>query len=132
MKRTAVINVVGLSESLLGIHSSFYGAVVLLDNVVQVGAGSIPAPPSQPPFPLHFLDDLGIRRIAIDVDDAGPRMIRRGQELAEELLGSADIQSLADLGNSFGFVREMRTVPFSWQDVILLAVSTVLQLSLCC
>ena len=43
---------------------------------------------------------------------------------ADELLGSADIQSLADLGNSFGFVREMRPVPFSWQDVTRLAVAT--------
>jgi hypothetical protein len=43
---------------------------------------------------------------------------------AEELLGSGDIQSLADLGNSFGFVREMRPVPFSWQDVTRLAVAT--------
>lgn len=42
----------------------------------------------------------------------------------EELLGSGDIQSLADLGNSFGFVREMRPVPFSWQDVVVLAVAT--------
>ena len=30
----------------------------------------------------------------------------------EALLGSADIQSLADLGNSYGFVQEMRFVPF--------------------
>lgn len=41
-----------------------------------------------------------------------------------ELLGSGDIQSLADLGNSFGFVREMRFVPFSLEDVIRLAVAT--------
>jgi len=43
----------------------------------------------------------------------------------EPLLGSADIQSLADLGNSFSTVREMRLVPFGWQDVTrLAAVST--------
>jgi hypothetical protein len=41
-----------------------------------------------------------------------------------ELLGSGDIQSLADLGNSFGFVQEMRFVPFSLQDVTRLAVAT--------
>jgi hypothetical protein len=44
---------------------------------------------------------------------------------AEELLGSGDIQSLADLGNSFGFVWEMRPVPFSLHDVISLAFATV-------
>ena len=47
----------------------------------------------------------------------------RSKSRAEELLGSADIQSLADLGNSFGFVRDMRPVPFSIQDVIRLAVA---------
>ncbi len=41
-----------------------------------------------------------------------------------ELLGSADIQSLADLGNSFSVVREMRLVPFGWQDVTRLAMFT--------
>jgi hypothetical protein len=42
----------------------------------------------------------------------------------EELLGSGDIQSLADLGNSFGFVQDMRPVPFSLQNVMLFAVAT--------
>jgi len=41
-----------------------------------------------------------------------------------ELLGSADIQSLADLGNSFGVVQEMRLVPFGWRDVTRLAAIT--------
>src|SRR5262249_25557382 len=31
---------------------------------------------------------------------------------SEELLGAADIQSLADLGNSYALVRDMRPVPF--------------------
>jgi hypothetical protein len=43
---------------------------------------------------------------------------------AEELLGAADIQSLADLGNSYGVVREMRTVPFRLQDISRLAIAT--------
>jgi hypothetical protein len=36
---------------------------------------------------------------------------------SDELLGSADIQSLADLGNSYSVVTEMRLVPFGWRDV---------------
>jgi hypothetical protein len=44
----------------------------------------------------------------------------------DELLGSGDIQSLADLGNSFGFVRDMRLVPFSPDDVFRLAVATAI------
>jgi len=40
------------------------------------------------------------------------------------LLGSADIQSLADLGNSFSVVQEMRLLPFGWRDVTRLVVIT--------
>jgi hypothetical protein len=43
---------------------------------------------------------------------------------SEELLGSGDIQSLADLGNSYAVVREMRTIPFGLQDITRLAVAT--------
>jgi hypothetical protein len=44
----------------------------------------------------------------------------------EQLIGSADIQSLADLGNSFDIIREMSFVPFSWNTVVQLAVITLL------
>jgi hypothetical protein len=43
----------------------------------------------------------------------------------EQLLGTGDIQSLADLGNSFAVVREMRAVPFVTDDVVQLLVVTV-------
>ena len=43
---------------------------------------------------------------------------------AGELLGSGDIQSLADLGNSYTVVQEMRMVPFSLKDVTRLAAAT--------
>jgi hypothetical protein len=42
----------------------------------------------------------------------------------DELLGTGDIQSLADLGNSFSVVQEMRFVPFGWRDVTRLAAIT--------
>jgi hypothetical protein len=41
-----------------------------------------------------------------------------------ELLGSGDIQSLADLGNSYSLVRDMRPVPFDPQDIVRLAAVT--------
>jgi len=47
-----------------------------------------------------------------------------GPAPSEELLGSADIQSLADLGNSYDIVREMRPVPFGLQDIARLAAAT--------
>lgn len=40
----------------------------------------------------------------------------------EPLLGSGDIQSLADLGNGFGVIREMKPVPFTQQQIIQIAV----------
>lgn len=43
---------------------------------------------------------------------------------ADELLGAADIQSLADLGNSYALVREMRSVPFGLEDIMYLAIAT--------
>ncbi len=46
-----------------------------------------------------------------------------GQTLPDEpLLGSSDIQSLADLGNSFGMIREMKPFPFSYQQILQIAV----------
>jgi len=42
----------------------------------------------------------------------------------DELLGSGDIQSLADLGNSYAAVKEMRAVPFDLQDMGRLAAVT--------
>jgi hypothetical protein len=44
---------------------------------------------------------------------------------SEDLLGTGDIQSLADLGNSYAMVREMRPVPFGLDDVGRLAAATV-------
>src|ERR1700748_3479658 len=41
-----------------------------------------------------------------------------------ELLGTGDIQSLADLGNSYTVVNEMRVVPFGLQDMTRLAAAT--------
>ena len=48
---------------------------------------------------------------------------------SDELLGTGDIQSLADLGNSFDIVREMKVVPFGLQDISRLAIATAAPLS---
>jgi hypothetical protein len=50
----------------------------------------------------------------------------RGQAPPDEpLVGSADIQSLADLGNSFDVVKEMRWAPFTLATVFQLGVTTL-------
>jgi hypothetical protein len=51
---------------------------------------------------------------------------RKGAE--EQLLGTADLQSLADLEGSYSIIREMRVVPFGVQDVSRLVVVTALPL----
>jgi hypothetical protein len=45
---------------------------------------------------------------------------------SEPLVGSADLQSLADLGNSYEVVREMRAVPFGRDGLIQVAVPALL------
>lgn len=52
------------------------------------------------------------------------KWVVRDSSTSEELLGAADIQSLADLGNSYGLVRDMRPVPFGLDDVTRLAAAT--------
>jgi hypothetical protein len=44
----------------------------------------------------------------------------------EPLLGSGDIQSLADLGNSYEFIRQMKVVPFGVRVILQLAVVTLI------
>ena len=53
----------------------------------------------------------------------------RDADLSAELLGTGDIQSLADLGNSYQMVREMRAVPFALQDATRLAIATAAPLA---
>ena len=52
-----------------------------------------------------------------------------GPAATDELLGTGDIQSLADLGNSYQIVREMQVVPFGLQDVSRLALATAAPLT---
>jgi hypothetical protein len=44
----------------------------------------------------------------------------------EPLLGTADIQSLADLGNSYELVRKMRAIPIQWRDFLAMALPGVI------
>ena len=72
---------------------------------------------------------LGLRQFGIMAQDYARefnrKWLRGGAPADEPLVGSADIQSLADLGNSFEVVKGMRFVPFTLQTVVQLAVLTV-------
>ena len=53
------------------------------------------------------------------------KWLRGGAPAGEPLVGTADIQSLADLGNSFEVVTEMRCVPFTVRTAMQLAVAAL-------
>ena len=54
------------------------------------------------------------------------KWLRGGAPVDEALVGSGDIQSLADLGNSYEVVRSMRIAPVTRDAVVTLAVATLL------
>lgn len=58
------------------------------------------------------------------VDDFEQRWVLSDRASSGEILGAADIQSLADLGNSYALVRDMRPVPFGLEDISRLAAAT--------
>ena len=57
------------------------------------------------------------------------KWLRGGAPADEPLMGSADIQSLADLGNSYEVVKEMRLVPITRAAVMQLAAALLLPLA---
>jgi len=57
------------------------------------------------------------------------KWLRGGAPPAEGLIGSADLQSLADLGNSFEVVRTMRAALMSRDAIIQLAAATLIPLA---
>lgn len=60
------------------------------------------------------------------VDAFQRRWLNTAGPSQQPLLGSADIQSLADLANSFGIVRNMRWVPVSTRLLITIATAALL------
>jgi hypothetical protein len=58
------------------------------------------------------------------VESFEQKWVLRDPASSDELLGAADIQSLADLGNSYALVRDMRSVPFGLEDISRLAAAT--------
>jgi hypothetical protein len=62
------------------------------------------------------------------VQEFDGKWIRGGAPKCEELLGSGDIQSLADLSNSYATLQEMRVVPFGLRDMTPLVVASAVPL----
>jgi hypothetical protein len=53
------------------------------------------------------------------VSEFDRKWVRGGAADDEQLIGSGDIQSLADLGNSFQVIRDMLPFPFSIKDTFI-------------
>lgn len=53
------------------------------------------------------------------------RWLRPGEPPRESVVGSGDIQSLADLGNSYSTLQQMRAVPFGMQVATTLAIAVL-------
>src|SRR5215469_7361580 len=63
------------------------------------------------------------------VRDFDGKWLRGGRQESEPLMGSADIQSLADMGNSFAVVRTMRLAPIGRDAVLELAACVLVPLA---
>jgi hypothetical protein len=63
------------------------------------------------------------QRYVREFDD---KWVRGAAPAGEPLIGSADIQSLADLANSYEVVRSMSMVPFTRNTLVQLAAATLL------
>lgn len=62
------------------------------------------------------------------VQEFEEKWVDGGASADNELLGSGDIQSLADLGNSFAVVQDMNLLPFGWKDVTRLVATAIIPL----
>jgi hypothetical protein len=76
---------------------------------------------------VQGMRDYGLLAVEY-VDDFRDKWIRQGSQSGEQLIGSADIQSLADLGNAHDVVQSMRMFPLSRADLASLAVMLALPL----
>ena len=63
------------------------------------------------------------------VNEFDQKWIRGKASADEALVGSADIQSLADMSGSYDIIREMQPFPFGKQTVLNLAVVTLLPIA---
>ena len=83
-------------------------------------------------MPLAAAKRIGLRRYREFsrryVDEFDEKWLRGSASRDEPLVGSADIQSLADLGNSFETISSMRVVPITRGAVVQLIVVTLLPL----
>ena len=79
------------SKALTRSDPSLDGSMVLFNHIVEVPHGSASAASAEFAGPPQFGNDLGIRRVAVDVDHSRSRMARRPQCVLEEALGRSRV-----------------------------------------
>ena len=62
------------------------------------------------------------------MDDFRQKWIKKPSEDTEPLLGTSDIQSLADLGNAFNVISDIHLLPYGKQALIRLGILLVVPL----
>jgi hypothetical protein len=96
---------------------------VLLVSMLLIALGPL-APFMRPLWRARFEAIRQYGRLASDyVRLFHARWIDRGER--EDLLGTADVQSLADIGTAYEVVREMRPIPFGLRTVIAIVTAVV-------
>jgi hypothetical protein len=71
------------------------------------------------------LVELALAALTVGLLVINAKWVRDGVSPDKPLLGTADLQSLADLGNSFEIIRNMQPVPFGLYQTVVLLASTV-------
>src|SRR5271169_6682560 len=79
------------SETLLGVHATFDGSMILFENVVQVLHGSVSTALAQRPFLLTFGDRGAVYQCQVGVDHSRLRMGWIAERLAKLALGSVGV-----------------------------------------
>lgn len=62
------------------------------------------------------------------MDDFERKWLTKEGDKRKDLLGSSDIQSLADIANSYSIVQKMRLLPIGWDDFMRLVLALLLPL----
>lgn len=114
----------------------FYAGAGLMDFQVELGLvvalvmSLVFGPPLSFASQLAHAKRTGLREYGTlaerYVRDFDAKWLRGGAPVDESLVGSADLQSLADLGSSFDVVRSMRLAPVTREAVLQLAAVTLL------
>jgi hypothetical protein len=90
-------------------------------------------PPSIFVFKLRACQEKGLREYMVFaaryVNDFENKWLKGSPTPAEPLLGTPDLQSLADLGNSVDIIRNMRWVPVSTRLLVAVAVAGLLPMA---